>query len=145
MIFWKCWMFSCCFFYIDFEKLEVWNFEKLKNWNFEIFEDFENLIFFFWKMLKNDLGIANMFFKWFWTWGWISDFLFFWVFRFLFFFGSKTLKTHQNDGFRSRGPSKNARGYRFHAYKLSNHHITSILDIVFMFSFEKHDRKNDVW
>ena len=57
-------------------------------------------------------------------------------------FLSKTLKTHQIDGFRSRGPSKNARGYRFHAYKWSNHHITSIIDIVFMFSLENHDRKN---
>ena len=37
---------------------------------------------------------------------------------------------------------KNARGYRFHAYKWSNHHITSIIDIVFMFSLENHDRKN---
>ena len=53
------------------------------------------------------------------------------------------LKTHQNDGFRSRGPSKNARGYRFHAYKWSNHHITLIFDIVFMFSLENHDRK--IW
>ena len=60
---------------------------------------------------------------------------------FQFSFGSKKLKTHQNDGFRSRGPSKNARGYRFHAYKWSNHHITSIIDIVFMFSLENHDRK----
>ena len=71
----------------------------------------------------------------------------FWIFWFLkifefFIFWSKTLKTHQIDGFRSRGPSKNARGYRFHAYKLSNHHITSIIDIVFMFSLEIHDRKN---
>ena len=46
------------------------------------------------------------------------------IFDFFIFFGSKTLKTHQIDGFRSRGPSKNARGYRFHAYKWSNHHIT---------------------
>ena len=57
-----------------------------------------------------------------------------WKFWFFWFFWSKTLKTHQIDGFRSRGPSKNARGYRFHAYKWSNHHITSIFDIVFMFS-----------
>ena len=42
----------------------------------------------------------------------------------IFLFGSKTLKAHQINGFRSRGPSKNARGYRFHAYKWSNHHIT---------------------
>ena len=55
-------------------------------------------------------------------------------------FGSKTLKTHQNYGFRIRGPSKNARGYRFHAYKWSNHHITSIIDIVFMFSLENNVR-----
>ena len=61
------------------------------------------------------------------------------------FFESKTLKTHQNNGFRSRGPSKNARGYRFHAYKWSNHHITLISDIVLMFSLEIHDRKNDIF
>ena len=87
------------------------------------------------------MGIANLFFKWFWTWGWKMNF---WIFRFtnIFFPWSKTLKTHQNDGFRSRGPSKNARGYRFHAYKWSNHHITSMFDIVFMFSLEIHDRKN---
>ena len=57
------------------------------------------------------------------------------------FFRSKSLKTHQNNGFRSWGPSTNARGYRLHAYKWSNHHITSIIDIVFMFSLENHDRK----
>ena len=57
-------------------------------------------------------------------------------------FPLKFLKTHQIYGFRSRGPSKNARGYRFHAYKWSNHHITSIIDVVFMFSLENHDRKN---
>ena len=70
----------------------------------------------------------------------------FFVFSFSFLrFWSKTLKTHQNNGFRSRGPSKNARGYRFHAYKWSNHHITSIIDIVFMFSLENNDRKNDIF
>ena len=51
--------------------------------------------------------------------------VFFWKSLISYFsFGSKTLKTHQIDGFRSRGPSKNARGYRFHAYKWSKHHIT---------------------
>ena len=78
--------------------------------------------------------------------GLIWGFFDFWGFSFLCFWFcllSKTLKTHQNNGFRSRGPSKNARGYRFHAYKWSNHHITSIIDIVFMFSLENHDRK--IW
>ena len=36
----------------------------------------------------------------------------------------KTLKNNKNNGFGSPGPSKNARAYRFHAYKWSNHHIS---------------------
>ena len=58
--------------------------------------------------------------------------LIFRFFQFFYFFGSKTLKTHQKNGFRSRGPSENARGYRFHAYKWSNHHIS----IDFWYSFD---------
>ena len=98
-------------------------YEKLRFWKKWIFWNFD--ILFFWKMLKHGFWASLICF--------LSDFehgVEFWIFlifrfRSIFFvFGSKTLKTHQNDGFRSRGPSKNARGYRFHSYKWSNHHIS---------------------
>ena len=69
---------------------------------------------------KTVLGIANCFLTDF-EHG--VEFLTFFIFHYVKKNRSKTLKTHQIDGFRSQGPSKNARGYRFHAYKWSNHNI----------------------
>ena len=57
------------------------------------------------------------------------------MFEHIIFFWSKTIKTHQINGFQSMGPSKNASAYRFHAFKWSYHHIPWIFDAVLMFPY----------
>ena len=97
----------------------LWQIEKLnilknlkfwRNWNFWFFE----------KMLKNQFGASLLCF--------LSDFEYgvekYFLkkvedFGFFIFFGSKKLKTHQNNGFWSLGVSKNTLTRWFHAYKWS--------------------------